>query len=112
MNKDVLNKSMLAPARILVAASMAFAKSSGLGSGRSSKKSADVDIAQTGRIPGGPTLQSGEHKVALINNSSTPEIEFYYDGELFARFPQSRLTRARGSTKPKSTTIQGELTPG
>ena len=41
MKKDVVNKSMLAAAGILVAASMAFAKFPSLDFGRSSKKSAE-----------------------------------------------------------------------
>ena len=60
MKKDVLNKSMLVAAGILVAASMAFAKFPSFDLGHSSKQSARVAIDQTARIPGGPTLQSGE----------------------------------------------------
>ena len=87
MNKDGMNKSMLVVAGILVAASMAFAKFPSLDFGRSSKKSADVEIDQTARIPGGPTLQSGEYRVVLNNNSTTPEIGFYQNGKLVAQVP-------------------------
>ena len=76
MKKDVVRTSMLA-AVILVAAGMALAKFPLLDTGHSSKKSAHVEIYQTARIPGGPTLQSGEYRVVLNNNSSTPEIGFY-----------------------------------
>ena len=77
MNKNVLGKSMLAAAGILVAASLAFAKFPLLDLGHSAKKSAAVEIMQTARIPGGPTLQSGKYKVVLNNSSTTPEIGFY-----------------------------------
>ena len=87
MKKDVVNKSMLAAAGILVAASMAFAKFPSFDLGRSSKKSATVEIDQTARIPGGPTLKSGEYKVVLTNNSPTPEIGFYQQGKLVAQVP-------------------------
>jgi hypothetical protein len=60
MKKDVVRTSMLAAAVILVAAGMALAKFPLLDTGHSSKKSAHVEIYQTARIPGGPTLQSGE----------------------------------------------------
>jgi hypothetical protein len=85
MKKDVVNKSMLAAAGILVAASMAFAKFPLLDFGHSSRKSADVDIFQAARIPGGPTLQSGEYRVVLNNTSTTPEIGFYQNGKLVAQ---------------------------
>jgi hypothetical protein len=87
MNKDTVNKLMLAAAAILVAGSMAFAKFPSFDFGPSSKKSANVEIDQTARIPGGPTLQSGEYKVVLNNNSSTPEIGFYQNGKLVAQVP-------------------------
>ena len=95
MNKDVVNKSMLAAAGILVAASMAFAKFPSLDFGRSSKKSADVEIDQTARIPGGPTLQSGEYKVVLNNNSPTPEIGFYQNGKLVAQVPAKLVDQGK-----------------
>ena len=87
MNKNVLGKSMLAAAGILVAACMAFAKFPLLDLGHSAKKSADVEIMQTARIPGGPTLQSGEYKMVLNNSSTTPEIGFYQNCMLVARVP-------------------------
>ncbi len=87
MKKDVLNKSMLVAAGILVAASMAFAKFPSFDLGHSSKQSARVAIDQTARIPGGPTLQSGKYKVVLNNNSPTPEIGFYQNGKLVAQVP-------------------------
>ena len=101
MNKDVVNKSMLAAAGILVAASMAFAKFPSLDFGRSSKKSADVDIYQTGRIRGGPTLQSGEYKVVLNNNSTTPEIGFYQNGKLVAEVPAKLVDQGKKINETK-----------
>ena len=87
MKRDVVTKSMLAAAGILVAASMAFAKFPLLDFGHSSNKSADVEIMQTARIAGGPTLQSGEYKVVLNNSSTTPEVGFYQNGKLVAQVP-------------------------
>jgi len=95
MKKDVLNKSMLAAAGILVAASMAFAKFPSLDLGHSSKKSATVEIDQRTRIPGGPMLQSGEYKVVLNNNSPVPEIGFYYDGKLVAQVPAKLVDQGK-----------------
>ena len=102
MKKDMVNKSMLAAVGILVAASMAFAKFPSLDLGRSSKKSADVEIDQTARIPGGPTLQSGEYKVVLNNNSPTPEIGFYQNGKLVAQVPAKLVDQGK---KINETTI-------
>jgi hypothetical protein len=87
MHKNVVSKLMVAGAAVLFAASMAFAKFPSLDFSHSSKKSANIDIFQTARIPGGPTLQSGEYKVVLNNNSASPEIAFYQNGELVARVP-------------------------
>ena len=95
MNKDVLNKSMLVAAGILVAASMAFAKFPTFDLGHSSKKSANVAIDQTGRIPGGPTLQPGEYKVVLNNSSTTPEIGFYQNRKLVAQVPAKLVDQGK-----------------
>ena len=95
MKKDVVNKSMLPAAGILVAASLAFAKFPSLDLGRSSKKSVSVEIDQTARILGGPTLQSGEYKVVLNNNSPTPEIGFYQKGKLVAQVPAKLVEQGK-----------------
>jgi hypothetical protein len=95
MKKDMVNKSMLVAAGILVAASMAFAKFPSLDIGRSSKKSAGVEIDQAARIPGGPTLQSGKYKVVLNNNSTTPEIGFYQNGKLVAQVPAKLVDQGK-----------------
>jgi hypothetical protein len=80
---------------------MAFAKFPSLDFGRSSKKSADVDIYQTGRIRGGPTLQSGEYKVVLNNNSTTPEIGFYQNGKLVAEVPAKLVDQGQKINETK-----------
>jgi len=85
MKKELVTR--LLAAGILVAASMAFAKFPRFDLGHSSKQSASVAIDQTARVPGGPTLQSGEYKVVLNNNSPTPEIGFYQNGKLIAQVP-------------------------
>ncbi len=99
MKKDVLSKSMLAAAGILVATSMAFAKFPLLEFGHSSKKSADVEILQAARIPGGPTLQSGEYRVALNNSSTKPEIGFYQNGKLVAEVPAKLVEQSKKINK-------------
>ena len=110
MKKDMVNKSMLAAAGILVAASMAFAKFPSLDLGRSSKKSADVEIYETARIPGGPTLHSGEYRVVLNNNSPTPEIGFYQNGKLVAQVPAKLVDQGKkfDETKIYSNTTGAE----
>ena len=116
MKKDVVNKSMLAAA-ILVAASMAFAKFPSLDLGHSSKKSANIEIFQAGRIPGGPTLEPGNYKVVLTNNSPTPEIGFYQNGKLVAQVPAKlvdqgkkiELTEITYSTKGPDTQVITEM---
>jgi hypothetical protein len=95
MNKDAMNKSMLAAVGIVVAAGMAFAKFPSLDFGRSSKKSAKVEIDQTARIADGPTLQPGEYKVVLNNNSTTPEIGFYQNGKLVAQAPAKLVDQGK-----------------
>jgi hypothetical protein len=87
MRKDMVNKLMLAAAGILVAASMAFAKSPSLDLGPSSQKSAEVEIFSMTPISGGPTLQPGKYTVVLNNNSTTREIAFYQNGKLVAQVP-------------------------
>jgi hypothetical protein len=95
MKKDVMMKSMLAAVGTLVAASMAFAKFPLLDLHHSSKKSASVEIFQAGRLPAGPTLQSGEYKVVLNNGSTTPEIGFYQNGKLVAQVPAKLVDQGK-----------------
>jgi len=95
MKNDVLSKSMLAAAGILVAASMAFAKFPFLDFGHASKKSADVEILQAARIPGGPMLPSGEYKVVLKDSSTKPQIRFYQGGKLVAQAPAKLVDQGR-----------------
>jgi hypothetical protein len=87
MRKDMLNKSMLAAAGILVAASMAFAKSPKPDLSASSQKPAEVEIYSATPICGGPTLQPGIYTVAVSDNSKTTEIAFYQDGKLVVQVP-------------------------
>ena len=95
MNKNMVNQSMLVAAGILVAASVAFAKFPSFDLGHSSKKSANVEIVQTARLAGGPTLQSGKYKVALNNDSPTPAIGFYQNGKLIAQVPAKLVDQSK-----------------
>lgn len=99
--KDVVNKSLLTMAGILVAASMAFAKFPSFDLGHSSKQSANVVIDQTARIPGGPTLQSGKYNVVLDNNSRAPEMEFYQNGKLVAQVPAKLVDQGKKINETK-----------
>jgi len=95
MRKDTVNKSMLAAAAILVAASMAFAKSPRLALGSSSQNSAEVEIFSITPISGGPTLQPGKYTVVLNNNSTTPEIAFYQNGKLAVQVPAKLVDQGK-----------------
>ena len=86
---------MLAAAGILVAASMAFAKSPSRDLGRSSRTSADVEIYTMTPISGGPTLQPGEYQVVLNNESPTPEIGFYQNRKLVAQVPAKLVDQGK-----------------
>ena len=87
MRKDVVDKSVLAVAGMLVAASMAFAKSPSPDLGHSLRKATTVEIYQATQISGGPTLQAGEYQVLLNNESPAPEIGFYQNGKLVVQVP-------------------------
>ena len=95
MRKDRVNKSMLVAAGILVAASMAFAKSPSLDLGSSSQKPAEVEIFSMTPISGGPTLPPGKYTVVLSNNSTTPEIAFYQNGKLVAQVPAKLVDQGK-----------------
>jgi len=95
MKRDLVNKAMLVATGILVAASMAFAKFPLFDLGHSSKKSANVNLFEPGRIPGGPTLQPGKYKVVLNSNSPTPEIGFYQNGKLVAQVPAKLVDQSK-----------------
>ena len=101
MGKVVLSRSTLIAAGILVAVSMAFAKTPSSESGRHSKKSANVQIIQAARIPDGPILQPGEYQVILNSDSTTPEIGFYQKGKLVAQTPAKLVDEGKkiGETK-------------
>lgn len=70
---------------LLFTAGMASAKSLSLH--HSSRKSADIDLIQTTKVPNGPTLKAGSYKVTLVNESNTPELEFYQDGKRVGEAP-------------------------
>ena len=70
---------------LLFTAGMAFAKLPSLH--HSSQKSADIDLIQTTKVPNGPTLKAGSYKVTLVNESGTPELEFYQDGKRVGEAP-------------------------
>jgi hypothetical protein len=120
MKKDVVIKSMLVMTGILVAASVAFARFPLLDLGHSSKKSADVELSETARIAGGPTLQPGEYKVVLNNNSTKPEIGFYQNGKLIAQVPAKLVdqgkkihrTKIYSDTTDADTQVITEIDPG
>jgi hypothetical protein len=92
----MVNKSILVAAGILVAASLAFAKFPGFDFGHSSKNpTANLELVQTSRIPGGPTLASGDYKVVLSGNSATSELQFYQNGKLVAQAPAKLVDQGK-----------------
>jgi hypothetical protein len=95
MRKDVVDKSVLAVAGMLVAASMAFAKSPSPDLGHSFKNATTVEIYQNTPISGGPTLPSGEYQVVLNNESPTPEIGFYQNGKLVVQVPAKLVDQGK-----------------
>jgi hypothetical protein len=95
MRKDMVNTSMLVAAGILVAASMALAKSPSPNLGHSLQTSADVEIYTTTPIFGGPTLQAGKYMAVLDNNPTAPEIGFYQNGKLVAKVPAKLVDQGR-----------------
>jgi hypothetical protein len=46
-------------------------------------------------------LQSGEYKVVLNNNSTTPEIGFYQDGKLVAQVPAKLVDQGKKINETK-----------
>jgi len=95
MKDHAVNKSILAVAAILVAASMAFGKFPGFDIGHSSNKAKNIQLFETGQIPGGPTLQSGDYRVVLNDNSKKPEVSFYQDGKLVAQVPAKLVDESK-----------------
>jgi hypothetical protein len=63
----------------------------------SSQKSARFEIVETMKIPGGPTLRPGNYKLALLNNSSTPEVRFYEAGKLLGQAPVKLIDQGKKS---------------
>jgi hypothetical protein len=85
MNAKVFNAISTTTALVLFTAAMAFAGFPGHHT--SAQKSADVDFAETTKVPNGPTLEPGTYKVALLNESSAPEVGFYQGGKLVGQAP-------------------------
>jgi hypothetical protein len=102
-------------AAVCFAGSMAFAGFPGYH--HSSQKSAVVDIDQATRIPGGPTLQPGTYRVALLSASSVPEVGFYQHGKLVGQAPVKVVdqgkkisrTEVRFDTGPNHTSVITEM---
>jgi hypothetical protein len=114
--KAKVPKSILTTiAAVCFAGSMAFA---GFPSyHHSSQKSATVDIDQATKIPGGPTLQPGTYRVALLTASSVPEVGFYQHGKLVGQAPVKLVdqgkkiseTEIHADTKPDRTQVLTEM---
>jgi hypothetical protein len=85
MNAKGLKPILTTVAFVLFTTSMALAGFPGLHN--SAGRSADVDFTQTVKVPNGPTLQPGTYKVALLNDSSAPEVAFYRNDKLVGQAP-------------------------
>ena len=82
--KNRIGSSILATSgAVLLAAGITFAGFPGIH--HSSRKSADIEITETTKVPGGPSLEPGTYKVVLLNESDTPEVGFYQDGKLIGQ---------------------------
>jgi len=72
-------------------------------------KSADIDFTETIKVPNGPTLQPGTYKVALLNDSSAPEVGFYRNGKLVGEAPVKLVDQAK---KIQETEVDSDLVDG
>lgn len=79
--KRVVSKSIFASiVSLAFLASMASAKFPSFG--HSSDKSGTVEVTKSVQIPNGPTLAPGTYKVAVLGDSSTPQVGFYQGSKL------------------------------
>src|SRR5215471_15640557 len=85
MNPKAFNSMLATTALVLFTTGMAFARFPG--HHNSAQRPADVDFTETMKVPNGPTLPPGTYKVALLNDSSAPEVGFYQDGKLVGQAP-------------------------
>jgi len=72
-----------------------------------SNKSATVDIVGVMKVPGGPTLQSGSYRVALLSPSSVPEIGFYQEGKLVGQAPVKLVDQGKKISETEVLTNAG-----
>jgi len=104
------NRSGLAAAAVLLlVASVASAKFPSLG--KSTAKSADLEITSATRVASGPELQPGSYKVSLVNSSGSPEVAFYRNGNLVAQGPVKLVDEGKKNqqTEIESNTETHEL---
>jgi hypothetical protein len=85
MNAKLFNSILTTSALVLFATGLAFAGFPGRHS--SAARSANVEFTETTQVPNGPTLQAGTYKVALLSDTSAPEIGFYREGKLVGQAP-------------------------
>jgi len=85
MNAKVFKSISTTSTLVLLTTGMSFAAFPGHHS--SAQRSADVDFTETIKVPNGPTLQPGTYKVALLNDSSAPEVGFYQGSKLVGQAP-------------------------
>jgi hypothetical protein len=85
-----------------------FALTSGVSSAKiwgqrkPTNQSAGVAFSSVVRLPGGALLEPGSYKMQLVNESTSPEVEFYKDGRLVAR---SQAKVVSESQKNKLTSV-------
>jgi hypothetical protein len=93
--KTKMHEMVLATTAVLLfTAGMAFA-----GLHHSSRKSADIDLIATTKVPNGPTLRAGSYTVTLLNGSGTPEVGFYRDGKLVGQAPVKLVDQEKKITE-------------
>jgi hypothetical protein len=71
---------LLAALTLTLTVGLALAKPKG-------NKSVNVTFLAATTMPDGVQLQPGEYRMTLLNDSSTPQVEFYRHGKLMCRCP-------------------------
>ena len=58
-----------------------------LSAGMAAAKSGTVNFDHAARLGNGPTINAGEYRVTVMNQSSNPEVDFYQGGKQVAEVP-------------------------
>lgn len=64
---------------------------------RTHGKSADLYIVNRAQVPGGPVLKSGDCRMTLLDNSTSPEIAFYENDKLMGKANGKLVSQAQAA---------------